>query len=60
MAQTAGRGPLDEVYAADAVGRHRSRHAPPLLTPDYLSDVEREHAQVCNAMRRPINGSIRS
>ena len=60
MAQTAGRGPLDEVYAADAVGRHRSRHAPPLLTPDYFNDVEREHAQACSAMRRPINGSIRS
>ena len=45
MAQTAGRGPHDEVQAAVAVGRHRSGHAPPPLTPDYLNDVEREHAQ---------------
>jgi uncharacterized protein YodC (DUF2158 family) len=45
MAQTAGRGPLDEVCAPGAVGRHRSRDAPPLLSSDYLNDVEPEHAQ---------------
>ena len=26
-----------------------------LLTPHYLNHVEREHAQVCSTMRRPIN-----
>ena len=46
-----GRGPINEVDAADAVGRHRSRHVSLLLTPHYLNHVEREHAQECSTMR---------